>query len=81
VGAGADPCPGEMQLGRALRARACGGLGRREAMWRFGALGARRFGLRLWEGLCGLGRGAQCGGGSVGVNLNFYYFGRDGVSR
>lgn len=42
---------------------------RRGAGWRFGALGARRFGLRLGDGLCGLGRGARCGGGRVGVGL------------
>lgn len=72
VGAGAGPCLREKRLGRAIRARACGGLGRMGAGCRFGALGAHRFGLHLGDGLCGLGRGARCGGGSVKVDLSWF---------
>ena len=49
--------------------RACGGLVRKAGGWSFGGLGASRFGLRLGDDLCGLGRGARCGGVLVRVDL------------
>jgi hypothetical protein len=50
---------------------------RRAGGWSFGGLGASRFGLRLGDDLCGLGRGARCGGELVRVDLfiiHFYLF-------
>ena len=45
---------------------------RRAGGWSFGGLGASRFGSRLGDGLCGLGRGAQRGEGRGVVDL-FYF--------
>ncbi len=59
-------------LGRGVRVRACGGPVRRAGGWSFGGLGASRFGSRLGDGLCGLGRGAQRGEGRGVVDL-FYF--------
>ena len=61
------------RLGRGVRVRGCGGLGRMEGGWRFGGLDASRFGLRLGDGLCGSGRGARCGGELVMVDLLFNF--------
>jgi hypothetical protein len=40
----------------------------------FGGLGASRFGLRLGDDLCGLGRGGRCEGELVRVNLLFIFY-------
>lgn len=47
---------------------------RRAGGWSFGGSGASRFGLRLGDDLCGLGRGARCGGEPVRVDLIYYSF-------
>jgi len=60
------------RLGRGVCVRVCEGLVRRVGGWSFGGLGASRFGLRLWAGLCDVRRGAQCGGELVRVDLFIY---------
>lgn len=74
VKARAGHCLAGRRLGRGVRLRACGGLVRRVGGWSFGGLGASRFGLRPGGVLCGLGRGAQCGGELVRVGLFVIYF-------
>ena len=69
----AGRCIAGRRLGRGVRVRACGGLVRRVAGWNFGGLGASRFGLRLGDDLCGLGRGGRCGGELVRVDLLFIF--------
>ena len=66
----AGRCLAGRTLGRGARVRACGGLVRRAGGWSFGGLGASRFGLRLGDDLCGLGRGARCGEEPVRAGLN-----------
>ena len=61
------------RLGRGVCVRACGGLVRKAGGWSFEGLGARRFGLRLGDDLCDLGRGARYGGELVRVDLLFIF--------
>ena len=74
VGGRAGHCLVGRRLGRGVCVHACGGPVRRAAGWSFAVLGASRFGLRLGDGLCGLERGARCGGELVRVGLLFIFF-------
>ena len=67
-------CLAVRRLGRGVCVRACGGRVRRAGGWSFGGLGVSRFGLRLGDDLCGLGRGVRYVGELVTVDLLFQIF-------